>query len=330
MSAAGMTTNSALQLINKELGLHQRQFLKTDMGAPKLKLIYSKDPDNRTLKTINRVTQNLSRLNNYSKVNWSHRDLNKKLLSAPSNIGRNYDKSINKKNNENLTVTQMNSINNYDEVASGSPIQRDQRLSKLRKYYGFVHDNGSQFKTFTEIEQSVNPKSKNASNNPVNSESNTARLMNQDQKINYLLMKETKHKQTDILLQKTNGPPKKLNIFTSPFMSTYSVNSQSNFIWSDHSKPKDIGQSNVSKNGRVSSIDPINPDRVVNSPINVDFSHPKLFKKINGISEFKQMTHAFGQNPNRDYVKALERKKNFRKAKGMCSEFAKLSKSQPR
>ena len=160
MSAAGMTTNSALQLINKELGLHQTQFLKTDMGAPKLKLIYSKDPDNRTLKTINRVTQNLSRLNSYSKVNWSHRDLNKKLLSAPSNIGRNYDKSTNKKNNENLTLNQMNSIINYDEIASGSPVQRDQRLSKLRKYYGFVDNNSSQFKTFTEIEQSVNPKSK--------------------------------------------------------------------------------------------------------------------------------------------------------------------------
>jgi len=62
----------------------------------------------------------------------------------------------------------------------------------------------------------------------------------------------------------------------------------------------------------------------------LNLANPIVFKKINGISEFNQMTHAFNANPNKDYVKALNKKKHFRKTKGMCSEFAKLSHSQPR
>lgn len=167
ISAAGMTTNSELKLIHKELGVHQRQFLNTELGLPKMKLMYTNDPENKTLKTIQRISQNLSRLNNHSKANWSHRDLNKKLLSAPSNIGRNYDKSINKQNNENLTMNHMKTENRYDDVASGSPVQRGQRLSRLRKDYGFIDRNGTQFKTFSEIEKSINPKSNTASNDPL-------------------------------------------------------------------------------------------------------------------------------------------------------------------
>lgn len=202
LSAAGLTTNSDIQLINKELGVHQRQFLKTQLNAPKMKLLHTYDPNNKALKSVQRINQNLSRLNKHSKVNWSNRDLSKKLLSAPSNIGRNYDKAVNKKNNEALIMSQMRKSDDYDDLVSGSPVKRDQRLARLRKDYGFIDRNGTQFKTFTEIEKYKNPKVKTAAVNGKLAECNTVRMMNQDQKINYLFLKEQKHKKTDVLNQK--------------------------------------------------------------------------------------------------------------------------------
>ena len=221
LSAAGLTTNSDLQLINKQLGVHHRQFLKTEMGGPKVKLLNIQDPNSKGLKTVQKITQNLSKLNNYSKANWSHRDMNKKLLSAPSNVSRNYDKAVNKNNNESLAVNQMKSENRYDGVATGSPVKKDQRLARLRKDYGFVNRNGTHFKTFNELEKSVSPKARTAIDNIQLSESHTARVLNQDQKINYLLLRETKHKKTDTLNQNSKQPPQKLNIFTSPFKTSY-------------------------------------------------------------------------------------------------------------
>lgn len=339
LSAAGMTTSSDLQLINKELGVHHRQFLNTEMGAPKVKLLYTQNPDSRAMKTISRISQNLSKLNNYSKANWSHRDLNKKLLSAPSNISRNYDKSVNKQNNENLTVTHMKNDQRYEDVQSGSPVRREQRLSKLRKDYGFIDRNGTQFKTFSEIDHAATSRMGKTKQNKAQTavsdsikfqECNTARVINQDQKINYLLLKETKHKKTDVLGQKTGSPSQKLNLFTSPFKTSYTCNSQSNIIWSDHSKPKNADSRDVSANGRASTIDPLNPDRAVKAVRRIDFEKEGVFKKVNGVSEFNQITHLYNKNPNKDYLEALERKKHFRKAKGMCSEFAKLAHSQPR
>mmetsp|Transcript_16394 Transcript_16394/g.14319 ORF Transcript_16394/g.14319 Transcript_16394/m.14319 type:complete len:87 (+) Transcript_16394:339-599(+) len=86
----------------------------------------------------------------------------------------------------------------------------------------------------------------------------------------------------------------------------------------------------MSANGRTSTIDPINPERKLTGSKKLDFGNPKLFRKINGISEFNQITHAFNANVNKDYLKAFEKKRSFGRSKGMCSEFAKLSKSQPR
>ena len=42
-----------------------------------MKLIYTKDPNNRTYKMIQNISKNLSRLNDHSKANWSNRDLTK-------------------------------------------------------------------------------------------------------------------------------------------------------------------------------------------------------------------------------------------------------------
>ena len=144
------------------------------------------------------------------------------------------------------------------------------------------------------------------------------------------MLKDAKHRKTDVLGQKTGSPMKKMNIFTSPFKTSYNCNSQSNIIWSDHSKPKKGDSREVSANGRISSIDPLNPERAVKLGKKLDFEKEGVFKKVNGISEFNQITHLYNKNPNQDYIKALERKKHFRKAKGMCSEFAKLAHSQPR
>lgn len=160
ISAAGLTTSTELQLIRKELGDHHRAFLRTEMKKPDMKLLYTMDPNNKTLKAIQNITQNLSKLHTHSKANWSHRDLNKKLLSAPSNISRNYDQSVNKDFNENLTISHMKSENRYDEIASGSPVRRSDRLTRLRREYGFVNRNGTEFKTFSELENSAQLKPK--------------------------------------------------------------------------------------------------------------------------------------------------------------------------
>mmetsp|Transcript_4280 Transcript_4280/g.4026 ORF Transcript_4280/g.4026 Transcript_4280/m.4026 type:complete len:85 (+) Transcript_4280:470-724(+) len=83
-------------------------------------------------------------------------------------------------------------------------------------------------------------------------------------------------------------------------------------------------------NGRSSTIDPLNPMRALKTQKKLNITNPKVFKKINGISEFHQITHSFNSNANKDYLKALAERKHFRRPKGMCSEFAKLSQSQPR
>jgi len=57
--------------------------------------------------------------------------------------------------------------------------------------------------------------------------------------------------------------------------------------------------------------------RAVSLPRKLDLRDSKVFKKINGISEFNQITHAFNSNVNKDYLKALAEKKHFRRSKGM-------------
>jgi hypothetical protein len=126
---------------------------------------------------------------------------------------------VNKDFNENLTIIQMKSENRYDEVASGSPVKREQRLTRLRREYGFIDRNGKEFRTFSEMEKSTNLKPKPATGTKL-LECMTSRLMNEDQKLNYLLLKETKHKKTDTLNQRTRAP-KKLNLFAEQFRTSY-------------------------------------------------------------------------------------------------------------
>mmetsp|Transcript_5137 Transcript_5137/g.4919 ORF Transcript_5137/g.4919 Transcript_5137/m.4919 type:complete len:343 (-) Transcript_5137:363-1391(-) len=221
LSAAGLTTSGDLQLINKELGVHHRQFLRTEVGQAKVKLMHTYDPNNKALRSVQKINQSLAKLNNHSKANWSQRDLAKKLLSAPSNISRNYEKEVNTSNNEALIRSQLNAHPIYDEVASGSPMKRDQRLARLRKEYGFIDRNNPQLKTLTDTNKSASPNPRTESGNITIMESNTARALNQDQKINYLILKEGKHKKTDILGQKSKNPPQKVNLFTTPFKTDY-------------------------------------------------------------------------------------------------------------
>lgn len=193
ISAAGMTTNSELQLINKEKGDARFLFMSTEMKRPNMRLLHTMDPNNKTLKAIQNITQNLNKLNDHSKSNWSHRDLSKKLLSAPSNVSRNYDKNVNKEFNENLTITHMKSENRYDDIQNGSPVRRDQRLARLRKQYGFVNRNGKEVQTFSDLQVSADFKPKPVTGSKL-LECMTSRLINEDQKINYFLLKDGKHK----------------------------------------------------------------------------------------------------------------------------------------
>lgn len=130
---------------------------------------------------------------------------------------------------------------------------------------------------------------------------------------------------TDTLNQNPKQPMQKANIFQMPFRTSYNINAQSSIDWSERPKVQE-----TSCNTPSTFYDPTNTQRVINHNKKLDFSNPKLFRKMNGISEFNQITHPFNVNPNKDYVKALEKNKNFRKAKGMCSEFVRLAKSQPR
>ena len=150
-------------------------------------------------------------------------------------------------------------------------------------------------------------------------------MINQDQKINYLLLRDGKHRKTDTLNQNATTPTLKVNIHNLPFKTSYNAGSESKFIWSDKPAPKETNYNN-----RSTTYDPTNTQRALGGHKKLDFNDPKLFTKVNGISEFNQITHAFNSNHNKDYINALEQKKHFRKAKGMCSEYAKLAKYQPK
>lgn len=101
------------------------------------------DPENKTVKAIQNITQNLSKLNEHSKSNWSYKDLNKKLLSAPSNFTRNYDNTVTKNYNENMLIAQTAPEQRFD-IISGSPQRPDQRLARLRQRYGFINRNSAE------------------------------------------------------------------------------------------------------------------------------------------------------------------------------------------
>lgn len=80
LTAAGMATSSELQLINKEPGVHHRMFLRTEMKRPETKLLHTMDTNNLTYRAIQNITQNLSKLNDHSRSNWSQLDMSKPLF----------------------------------------------------------------------------------------------------------------------------------------------------------------------------------------------------------------------------------------------------------
>lgn len=150
-------------------------------------------------------------------------------------------------------------------------------------------------------------------------------MINQDQKLNYLILKEGKFKRTDTINQKYIKPRPKHTQFENPFQSVYNSSSESKFIWSDKPAPKVSMYNNPGQ-----KYDIINTERASTDYKKLDFETPRLFRKVNGISEFAQTTHAYNPNQNKDYAKVLENANAFRRKKGMCSEFVKLAKFQPR
>lgn len=279
------------------------------MGRPNLKIIYTRDSNNKTFKAIQNIAKNLNKLT-VSRTISSQRDLNKKLLSAPSNFNKNYDKGENIKFNEALTLSQFKPDNGFNGVEAGSPERKDQRLTRLRKDYGFIDRNGNEFKTFADMHKSMNLKTISSDNSKF-LDFLTAKLMNQDQRINYSLLKEGKHKATDTLGQKSKKPSQK-QMFKNPFKTVYSTSSESKIIWSDKQVFNELNFNNPSIN-----YDPLNPFRFLGQHKDLDFNNPKTFVKVNGISEFTQITHPFNSNHNKDYLQIVEKNKHFRKTKGM-------------
>jgi hypothetical protein len=296
-------------LIYKELGRH-RKLSKTEMGRPNLKILYTRDSNNKTFKAIQNISKNLNKLN-VSRTISSQRDLNKKLLSAPSNFIKNYDKQENIKFNEALTLSQFKPDNGFNGIESGSPEKKDQRLTRIRKDYGFIDRNGAEFKTFEEVHKSMNYKTIPSDNSKF-LEFLTTKLMNQDQRINYALLKEGKHKVTDTLGQKSKKSSLKQMLKNNPFKTVYNTSSESKIIWSDKQTLNELNFNNPS-----CQHDLLNPDRFMGKHKVLDFSNPKMFVKVNGISEFNQITHPYNSNHNKDYLQIVEKNKHFRKTKGM-------------
>ena len=206
------------------------------------------------------------------------------------------------------------------ESLRGLQKNKDQRLARLRKDYGFMNRNGEEYKTFADMAKSSQPKLKTTdSTKLLNCPS--SKLINQDQRLNYLVLKEGKFKRTDTINQRYIKPRPKNVQRQNPFQTAYTVNSQTKYIWSDKPAPK------VSLyNNSGSKHDILNTERASLDSKSYDHESPKKFRKVNGISEFTQTTHAFNPNPNHDYLKIVQNKNAFKKKKGMCSEFVKLAK----
>jgi hypothetical protein len=134
----------------------------------------------------------------------------------------------------------------YDGIESGSPERRDQRLARMRKDYGFVNRNGTEYKTFADMETILQPNAQSEENSKF-SDFITAKLINQDQRINYLFMKEGKHKPTDTLGQRNKKPVLKQS-FQSLFKTSYNCSSESNIIWSEKPISKELNFNNPSIN----------------------------------------------------------------------------------
>lgn len=116
----------------------------------------------------------------------------------------------------------------------------------MRKDYGFVNRNGTEFKTFSEMETAMNQHTQSAENSKF-LDFVTAKLINQDQRVNYIFMKEGKHKPTDTLGQRNKKPAFKQS-FQSPFKTSYNCASESNIIWSDKPISKELNFNNPSIN----------------------------------------------------------------------------------
>jgi hypothetical protein len=170
----------------------------------------------------------------------------------------------------------MKSDKNYDEIASGMPVKKDQRLTRLRKDYGFVDRNGQEYKSFMEMTKSTAPPKMKTADMRRSVEDQTSRWINQDQKINYMVLKEGKFKRTDTINQKYSKPRPKISQRQNPFTAVYSCNSETKFIWSDKPAPK------VSTyNNSGSKYDILNTARPSVDPKRLDFETPKLFRKVN-------------------------------------------------
>lgn len=156
------------------------------------------------------------------------------------------------------------------------------------------------------------------------------------------MIKVLKFTKVGLLYYISGNGKKRFNIFQTVSKDSFHVNSQSSIDWTQ----KKVQRSDC--NSPSTKYDIMNPTRLTtrfDGPQAAKTQHElrrssgenppgeasqPLFRKVNGISEFNQITHPYNVNPNKDYLMALEQKKHFRKAKGMCSEFAKLAQHQPR
>lgn len=207
--------------------------------------------------------------------------MKRKVLFSTSS----YHDLVNTEFNENLTIGQMKGNQKFDGIASASPFPRNERLHALRKKHGFVDHNGKEFKTFSEIQKSTKLKGKAAPGSKILN-CLTSRIINEDQKLNYLMLKSGKFRKTDTINQKFRKPLPKESLKRNPFQNVYSSVSESKICWSDKKQSKEM---NFNNHG--SKFDPINTQRHVKGFKNLDYGDNKLFTKVNGISEFNQITH---------------------------------------
>ena len=145
------------------------------------------------------------------------------------------------------------------------------------------------------------------------------RVLNQDQKVNYMLTRESKYKLTDTLNLKSEAAFQKLFQNMKPLKKEYMSNAQSNLIWSEreHSGKRAINHQSTSYD-----IFSQAPQKQHNSKPSMG-QPSQVFAKVNGISEYAQATRLTSPNYNKDYQKALGQNEGlFKRGKGMCAEYA--------
>eukprot|EP00347_Sterkiella_histriomuscorum_P021145 403335083 len=278
--------STRISIRNGEVSMRSRQnFQNKDFLTEEEK----KFGDQSGLESINKSFSKLSQLHDR---NWSQRDIKKTVYASPNNFHGVYDKNLNSQFNSILGSKKFQN----EFSANDTPYSSDFKMLQLNNINKLILEKKNGKDPQAQIQEQLN----------------ISQSLNQDQKQLYNQIRHKSQGRGDHQAFQnflTDGGQKQ-----SP--KKYQANFATQMLW--EAKQRDLKST---MGLQKSSFDIINmSDRTAG--LN-NMNSRLMNKKVNGISEFAQVTHMTAPKINKDYQKAFQQDPNiFRRSQGVLSRFA--------